>query len=139
MTTVPTTIPGDTFPALFWNAVARRGDKVALRQKELGIWRGTTWRELGDTARAVGLGLVRLGFEPGETASVLANTRREWLYADLGVLGAGGVCSGIYPTDAASQVEYLINDTSTRVIFAEDEEQLDKALPGARGCRARKT
>jgi long-chain acyl-CoA synthetase len=127
MTNAPN-IPGDTFPALFWNAVAHRGDKVALRQKELGIWRGTTWRELGETARAVGLGLVRLGFEPGETVSVLANTRREWLYADLGVLGAGGVCSGIYPTDAASQVEYLMADSRSVYLFVEDEEQLDKAL-----------
>ena len=113
---------------MFWNAVARRGDKVALRQKELGIWRGTTWRELGETARAIGLGLVRLGFAPGETASVLANTRREWLYADLGVLGAGGVCSGIYPTDAATQVEYLLADSRSVYLFVEDEEQLDKAL-----------
>ena len=127
MTNAPS-IPGDTFPALFWHAVARRGDKVALRQKELGIWRGTTWRELGETARAVGLGLVRLGFDPGETASVLANTRREWLYADLGVLGAGGVCSGIYPTDAAAQVEYLMADSRSVYLFVEDEEQLDKAL-----------
>jgi len=113
MTHAPS-IPGDTFPALFWNAVARRGDKVALRQKELGIWRGTPWRKLGETARAVGLGLVRLGFEPGETASVLANTRREWLYADLGVLGAGGVCSGIYPTDAAGQVLFEGTTRSAR-------------------------
>jgi long-chain acyl-CoA synthetase len=121
-------IPGDTFPQVFWNAVARHGDKVALRQKELGIWRGTTWRDFGDMARAIGLGLVRLGFEPGETASVLANTRREWLYADLGVLGTGGVCSGIYPTDAASQVEYLMADSRSVYLFVEDEEQLDKAL-----------
>ncbi len=121
-------IPGDTFPVVFWNAVARRADKVALRQKELGIWRGTTWRELGDAARAVGLGLVRLGFEPGETVSVLSNTRREWLYADLGALGAGGVCSGIYPTDAATQVEYLMADSRSVYLFVEDEEQLDKAL-----------
>jgi long-chain acyl-CoA synthetase len=121
-------VPGDTFPVMFWNAVASRGDKVVLRQKELGIWRGTTWRELGDIARAVGLGLVRLGFEPGETASVLSNTRREWLYADLGVLGAGGVCSGIYPTDAAAGVEYLMADSRSVYLFVEDEEQLDKAL-----------
>ena len=121
-------VPGDTFPLMFWNAVVRRGDKVALRQKELGIWRGTTWRELGEAARAVGLGLVRLGFEPGETASVLANTRREWLYADLGVLGAGGVCSGIYPTDATGQVEFLMADSRSVYLFVEDEEQLDKAL-----------
>jgi long-chain acyl-CoA synthetase len=121
-------VRGNTFPMLFWNAVERRGEKVALRQKELGIWRSTTWRELGDTARAIGLGLVRLGFEPGETVSVLSNTRREWLYADLGALGAGGVCSGIYPTDAAAQVEYLMADSRSVYLFVEDEEQLDKAL-----------
>jgi long-chain acyl-CoA synthetase len=123
-----TTIPGDTIPTLFWNAVARRGDKVALRQKELGIWRATSWREFGEIAREVGLGLVRLGFDPGETASVLSNTNREWMFADLGVLGAGGVCSGIYPTDAPTQVEYLMGDSRSVYLFVEDEEQLDKAL-----------
>ena len=46
------------------------------------------------------MGLVALGFEPGECASVLSNTNREWLYADMGILGAGGVSNGIYPTDA---------------------------------------
>ena len=53
------------------------------------------------------MGLVALGFEPGECASVLSNTNREWLYADMGILGAGGVSNGIYPTDAPAQVEYL--------------------------------
>ncbi len=57
----------------------------------------------------------------------------EWVYADMGILCAGGVSSGIYPTDSAVQVEYLVNDSATRVIFAEDEEQLDKIL----SCRAR--
>ena len=57
----------------------------------------------------------------------------EWVYADMGILCAGGVSSGIYPTDSSSQVEYLINDSSTKVIFAEDEEQLDKIL----SCRSR--
>jgi long-chain acyl-CoA synthetase len=123
-----TIIAGDTLPTMFWNAVARRGDKVALRQKELGIWRGTSWRDVGNTVREVGLGLARLGLEPGETVSVLSNTRREWLYADLGVLGAGGVCSGIYPTDATRQVEYLLADSRSVYLFVEDEEQLDKAL-----------
>jgi long-chain acyl-CoA synthetase len=57
----------------------------------------------------------------------------EWVFADMGILCAGGVSSGIYPTDSAAQVEYLINDSRTRVIFAEDEEQLDKIL----SCRSR--
>ena len=53
---------------------------------------------------------------------------KEWLFADLGVICAGGVTNGVYPTDSPSQVEYLVNDSGTRFYFAEDEEQLDKVL-----------
>jgi long-chain acyl-CoA synthetase len=74
------------------------------------------------------MGLVALGFQPGEVASIQANTNREWLYADLGILGAGGVSNGIYPTDAAAQAEYLLADSSSVAVFVEDEEQLDKIL-----------
>jgi long-chain acyl-CoA synthetase len=121
-------VPGDTVPAMFWNAVEQRGDRVALRQKALGVWRSVTWREFGAAAREVGLGLVALGLQPGEVVSVLSNTRQEWLYADLGTLGAGGVSTGIYPTDSSAQVRYLCADSDTRFLFVEDEEQLDKAL-----------
>jgi long-chain acyl-CoA synthetase len=71
---------------------------------------------------------VHLGFEPGEVASVLSNTSREWVWCDLGVLGAGGVCNGIYPTDSASQVQYLCEDSASVYLFVEDDEQLDKYL-----------
>jgi long-chain acyl-CoA synthetase len=59
---------------------------------------------------------------------VLANTVPEWAYADIGILCAGGVSSGIYPTDSSRQLEYLVNDSCTRVLFVGDDEQLDKAL-----------
>ena len=121
-------VPGDTVPTMFWNAVRQRGDKVALRQKALGVWRPVTWRELGDAAREVGLGLIALGLAPGEVVSILANTRKEWLYADFGCLGAAGVTNGIYPTDSAAQVEFLSRDSQTRYLVVEDEEQLDKVL-----------
>ena len=113
---------------MFWHGVIERGSQVILRQKDLGIWRAMTWSQLGAAAREVGLGLVALGFEPGEVASIQSNTNREWLFADLGILGAGGVSNGIYPTDAAAQAEYLLADSSSVVVFVEDEEQLDKIL-----------
>ncbi len=113
---------------MFWHLVGQRGPAVALRQKDLGIWRATTWQQLGATVREVGMGLVALGLEPGEVASIQSNTNREWLYADLGVLGAGGVANGIYPTDAPAQVEYLLADSGSRFVFVEDDEQLDKVL-----------
>ncbi|MBH1977963.1 MAG: long-chain fatty acid--CoA ligase [Comamonadaceae bacterium] len=121
-------VPGETISAVFWNAVALRGDQIWMRQKKLGIWRSWTWQETGVAVREIAGGLMALGFERGYTASILANTVVEWVLADVAVLSCGGVSNGIYPTDAASQVHYLCEDSATRVLFVEDDEQLDKAL-----------
>ncbi len=121
-------VPGETIPAIFWNAVEKRGDQVWMRQKELGIWRTWTWKQTADAVREIAGGLIALGFAPGECASILSNTVIEWVLCDLAVLSCGGVANGIYPTDAASQVHYLCEDSRTTVLFVEDDEQLDKAL-----------
>ncbi|MEO6021531.1 MAG: AMP-binding protein, partial [Burkholderiales bacterium] len=121
-------VPGDTMAKMFWNAVQQRGDRVILRQKDFGIWNAVTWRELGEITREAGMGLAALELAPGECVSILANTVKEWMVADLGALGAAGVVNGIYPTDAIGQCEYLINDSSSVFVFVEDEEQLDKIL-----------
>lgn len=118
----------DTVPKLFWHQVKQRAGKTAFREKKLGIWRATTWTEYGERARATGLGLVALGLQKGDVVSILAETIPEWLYADMGTLGAGGVSNGIYPTDSPKQVEYILNDSRTKFLFVEDEEQLDKYL-----------
>lgn len=121
-------MPGETIPAVFWNAVAQRGGKTWMRQKKLGIWRSWTWTQTGDAVREIAAGLLSLGFARGECASILSNTVVEWVLADIAVLSCGGVSSGIYPTDAASQVHYLCEDSRTTLLFVEDDEQLDKAL-----------
>jgi len=121
-------VPGDTIPAIFWNAVERRGPSVWMRQKHLGLWRSWTWNQTAEAVREIAAGLISLGFEKGDTASILANTVVEWVWADLAVLSAAGVSNGIYPTDASSQVQYLCEDSRTSVLFVEDDEQLDKAL-----------
>jgi len=121
-------VPGETIPAMFWNAVALRGDQVWMRQKKLGIWKSWSWRQTGEAVRELAAGLQALGLKQGQTASILANTVVEWVLADVAVLSCGAVSNGIYPTDAASQVHYLCEDSATRVLFVEDDEQLDKAL-----------
>jgi long-chain acyl-CoA synthetase len=121
-------MPGDTIPAMFWNAVEKRGPNVWMRQKHLGLWRSWTWTQTADAVQEIAAGLMSVGFAKGDCASILANTVVEWVWADLGVLSAGGVSNGIYPTDAASQVQYLSEDSRTTVLFVEDDEQLDKAL-----------
>ena len=121
-------MPGETMVEVFWNAVAQRGPRLMMREKKLGIWRGWTWHETGDAVRQLAMGLAAHGFAPGDCASILANTRLEWVLADMAVLSAGGVSNGIYPTDAAPQVHFQCEDSATTVLFVEDEEQLDKAL-----------
>ena len=121
-------VPGETMHAVFWNSVKQRSNKTFMRQKKLGIWRAWTWQQTGEHTREITMGLASLGLANGETASILANTVIEWLLIDMAILSAGGVSNGIYPTDAASQVEYLCNDSKTVVLFVEDDEQLDKAL-----------
>jgi long-chain acyl-CoA synthetase len=128
---VPTV--ADTVAKSFLLAVETRGDRPAIREKKFGVWQATSWRQWLQTSKEIAFGLHATGFRPGDVASIMANAVPEWVFADIGILCAGGVSSGIYPTDSVGQVEYLLNDSATRVIFAEDEEQLDKIL----SCRAR--
>src|SRR3982074_1870967 len=123
----------DTIAKSFLLAAETRGDRPAVREKKFGIWQPTSWRQWLQISRDIAFALHATGFRPRQVASIIANAVPQWVHADMGILGAGGVSSGIYPTDSAVQVEYLINDSKTRVIFAEDEEQLDKIL----SCRAR--
>jgi long-chain acyl-CoA synthetase len=124
----------DTIPKLFWHQVKARDQRTAFREKHLGIWRPTSWREYGERARAVGMGLAKLGLRRGDVVSILAETVPEWLYADMATMGAGGVVNGIYPTDSAKQVDYILNDSRSRFLFVENEEQLDKFLEVRERC-----
>jgi long-chain acyl-CoA synthetase len=123
----------DTIAKSFLLAAERRGDEPAIREKTFGIWQPTSWRQWLRISKEIAYALHAIDFRPGDVASIIANAVPEWVFADMGILCAGGISSGIYPTDSAAQVEYLVNDSRTRVIFAEDEEQLDKVL----SCRAR--
>jgi long-chain acyl-CoA synthetase len=113
---------------MFWNAVQQRGPNVWMRQKELGIWRSWTWDQTAEAVREIGGGLLSLGFKPRETALDPVQHGDRMGAGRPGRAVCGGVSNGIYPTDAASQVHYLCEDSRTTVLFVEDDEQLDKAL-----------
>ena len=117
-----------SIPALFWHRVNANPERLVIREKDYGIWNEYTWADYGRNAKYAGLGLMALGLKPGDVCSIAAEVCKEWLFADLGVVCAGGITNGIYPTDVSNQVAYLVNDSGTRFYFAEDEEQLDKIL-----------
>jgi long-chain acyl-CoA synthetase len=124
----------DTLPRLFRHVVAERGDAVAMREKDLGVWRSVSWRQYGERARRAGLGLVSLGLRPRDVVSIIADNGPEWLYTDLGTMSVGGVTNGIYTTDSPRQVEYIVNDSGTRFFIAGNDEQLDKILEVRARC-----
>ncbi|MDP3895905.1 MAG: long-chain fatty acid--CoA ligase [Mesorhizobium sp.] len=118
----------DTLVKLFRERCAKLGPKIAHREKDYGIWLSYTWAEFYANARLIGLGLLALGLKRGEVVSILSEDNKEWLYTDLGVQAVGGISSGVYTTDAASQLRYLVNDSDSRFLFVENDEQLDKYL-----------
>ncbi|MBI5571359.1 MAG: AMP-binding protein [Desulfomonile tiedjei] len=115
-------------PELFFTQVARLHDRVALRHKEYGIWKRVSWTEYGENVEKVAAGLISLGLARGERVAILGDNRPEWLYCDLGTMSAGGVTCGVYPTSAPEQIAYVVGHSETRILFVENEEQVDKVL-----------
>ena len=126
----------DTIPAMVAARIAAHGTETILREKYRGIWKAVTWAELGARMREVGLGLTAIGFRPGDVACVLADTRLEWAYVDLGILGVGGVSGGLDPAEQAEQIGEALHQADCRVLFVENDEQLDKVLLVRERCPA---
>ncbi len=117
-----------SFPELFFKQVERKGDSIALRHKKYGIWKRISWNEYGQTVREVGAGLIRYGIQSGDRVSILGDNRPEWLICHLATMSVGGATCGVYPTNSPEQVAYVVGHSESRLLFAENEEQVDKVL-----------
>ncbi len=118
----------ETIPAVFNKAVEENGARVSMRTKDLGIWHDISWSDYYEKAKKVGSALASMGFEKGDAACIIGDNAIEWVVADMGIQCVGGVCVGIYATNAWQQVEYVVDHCDARFLFAENEEQLDKWL-----------
>ncbi len=118
----------ETLVSLFLRRAAEHPDRVALREKEFGIWQRVTWADYLGHVRRAALGFARLGLEPGQNVAILSENRREWLYAELGAVAAGGRAVGVYPTSPAAEVQYVVDHSQAPIVVCEDQEQTDKIL-----------
>ena len=108
---------------------ARRSPQgVALRDKQLGIWREITFEQYWESALTVAHGLLALGIEAGDRVAVHSENRPEWVVTDVASVAVRAASMGLYPTNPAPEVQYLLADSGARVLIAEDQEQVDKAL-----------
>ncbi len=118
----------DTIVKLFAQRCASLGARTAHREKDFGIWKSYSWSDYWTHAAWVGMGLRALGLQRGQVVSILSEDRKEWAYFDLGIQAVGGIASGVYTTDSAAQLAYLLTDSQSRFLIVENEEQLDKYL-----------
>jgi len=117
-----------TIPQLLRRRAAELGDKLALREKEYGIWNPYSWRHYYETARAVALGLMSLGIKSGDRVAIAGENTPEWFYADLGTQMIGAAAVGIYPTNPWVELQYIVRHSGSRVVITGDQEQTDKVF-----------
>src|SRR6266540_3306227 len=118
----------DTFPKLLVRNVRTIGDRVAMREKEYGIWQSHTWREYHDHVRDFSLGLVALGVKPGDKVAIIGDNRPEWVWSEIAAQGAGAASVGLYQDSNLAEVAFVIDHCDARFVVAEDQEQVDKIL-----------
>lgn len=117
-----------TIPQILRQRAAMHGDALALREKDYGIWNPYSWGHYYETARAIALGLLSLGIQPGDRVAIAGENTPEWFYADLGAQMIGAVSVGIYPTNPWVELQYIVKHSGARVIVTGDQEQTDKVL-----------
>ena len=92
MSTAPVLVDGcDTLPKLFLKKSKERGDRIAMREKDFGIWQSYSWKDYRTRAFEIAHGLLSLGLQRGDVVSIQSEDCREWLWSDVGTLLAGGV------------------------------------------------
>jgi len=118
-----------TIPKLFYRQATTFGkDRVAMREKEFGIWRPITWQDYFENVKYIALGLISLGLEEGDKVSMIGDNRPEGLWAEMATLCARGVGVWLFRDSLIDEVRYIIDHSDTRFLFGEGQEEVDKAI-----------
>ncbi|MBC7632414.1 long-chain fatty acid--CoA ligase [Aeromicrobium sp.] len=113
--------------AMFYDRVEKSGPREAYRYPdENEVWQSLTWSQTGERVTRLAAGLVSLGIEAEERVAIASGTRIEWTLADLAIMPAGGATTTVYPTTMSGDVAYILADSNSRIVFAEDDEQVAK-------------
>ncbi|MEU6727010.1 long-chain fatty acid--CoA ligase [Nonomuraea wenchangensis] len=115
-----------SIPALLRDRIAATPDAEAYRVPTDDGWESLSWREVGERVRGLALGLAALGAGPGRRVSILCSTRLEWILTDLAVLATGAATTTIYPSNTAAEAAFVITDSGSTIVVAENDEQVAK-------------
>ncbi len=115
-------------PRMFLDRVAATPTAEAFRFPADGGWASVTWQKLGDRVERIAAGLIALGINPEDRVALASGTRYEWVVIDFGILAAGAATTTVYPTTNAEDVAYIVANSGSRIVIAEDEKQLEKLV-----------
>jgi long-chain acyl-CoA synthetase len=118
----------DTFPKMLRLNAREHGREIALREKDFGLWRVFTWDDYQTRTRDFALGLLELGLKRGDVAAIVGDNRPDWVAAEIATHAVGAMSLGMYRESLGEEVMYLLTYGEAKVVFAEDEEQVDKLL-----------
>ena len=118
-----------TIPKLFYSQAKKYGkERVAMREKEYGIWRPITWNDYFENVKYIALGLISLGLEEGDKVAMIGDNRPEGLWAEMGALCARGVGVWLFQDSLLDEVKYILDHSDTKFLVGEGQEEVDKAL-----------
>lgn len=118
-----------TAPQLFLENYKKYGEKrVAMREKDCGIWKSYTWKECYDKVKLLFYGLMSLGFQIGDKVCIIGDNAPEYYWIELAVFSASGVVAPVYSDALPDELEYIASHSEARFAFAQDQEQIDKFL-----------
>jgi long-chain acyl-CoA synthetase len=120
--------PELTIPKLFVQKAGEYSHRVALREKEFGVWRPITWASYLENVRWFALGLAALGLQRDDKVAMIGDNRPEGLWAEMATLCAGGVAVWLFQDALLEEVQYIVDHCDARFLVAEGQEEVDKAL-----------
>jgi long-chain acyl-CoA synthetase len=118
----------DTYPKLLRLNAKEHGSEIALREKDFGLWRPFTWNDYQSRVHDFALGMVELGLGRDDVIGIIGDNRPDWVAAEVATHAIGGLSLGLYRDVLDEEAAYLLNYGEARLVFAEDEEQVDKLL-----------
>jgi long-chain acyl-CoA synthetase len=118
----------DTYPKLLRLNAREFGSEIALREKDLGLWKVFAWNDYQSRVHDFALGLVELGLGRGDVIGIIGDNRPDWVAAEIASHAIGAMSLGLYRDVLDEEAAYLLNYGEARLVFAEDEEQVDKLL-----------
>ncbi|CAN5117918.1 long-chain fatty acid--CoA ligase [soil metagenome] len=118
----------DTYPKMLRLNAKEHGNEIALREKDFGLWRVFSWNDYQTRVHDFALGMIELGLKRGDVIGIIGDNRPDWVAAEVAAHAIGGMSLGMYRESLAEEVLYLLTYGETKIVFAEDEEQVDKLL-----------